>query len=128
MDRIAFIIDSSEVDRILVYTALTKSRAYQEIITVTDPEVGYKEYCHVLNEGASNIDVFIKASQPILNGFEYAERLQKFPRVIRDRCSIYIVAGTIPDEYGKEEGVLPDWLKRNSVVKKIVSLPFTWPL
>jgi CheY-like chemotaxis protein len=96
--RKVMVVDDSDIDRYIAKQIIKRSGFAEEVI-LEDSATDALQYLQALDD-ADNVPriVFLDIRLPEMDGFEFLDRFEKLPDVVRDNCSVAMTSSSVDQE------------------------------
>lgn len=89
------LIDDNDIDNFISNHVIIKSKIAEKI-TIKQSALSALEYCETNKNDFEMFPdlIFLDISMPIMDGFEFLEKIIKFPKVIEKKCFVIMLSSS----------------------------------
>ena len=115
--KTAWLIDDNEMCNFITAHTLKSNGFCSETRSFTNAQDALKELEASLEKGVFPDFIFLDINMPILDGWGFLENYRKFPKEVKEDCTLYILSSSIDEEDAKRANI-------NEEVRDFIAKPF----
>ncbi len=122
-----FLIDDEPMFNLINQKIILITKFAENVYDFIDANTAINELTYLLKKQPNHFPqvIFLDINMPVMDGWDFLNQLNKFPKIIISDCRVYILTTSVDHmdiERAKSYGIVKDFISKPLTIEKLISL------